>query len=64
MPPYRIKVDCLDCPKRYTGWSVQTLNKADLHAQKTGHTLEYWRLIGKAPAQFLGFINPLTPESW
>ena len=64
MPPYRIKVYCLDCPWHRQGWSVQTMVKADKHMQKTGHALEAWRLNGNTPASFLISINPPRPESW
>lgn len=39
MPPTKLKVYCLQCPHRDSGYFPKVLNKADKHADKTGHQM-------------------------
>lgn len=56
MPPYKVKVSCLECRFSRTGYSIITLDKGDKHAGKTDHTLQIWRI--SQPPVYLGLINP------
>lgn len=61
MPPTLLRVYCLECPHIDTGYFPQVLNKADKHADKTGHEMSAFTVKG----YFYCNIHPVVKkDAW
>jgi len=61
MPPVKVRVRCLECPYRLTGWLIHTLACADKHAHDKGHALQVYNLDG---SERLYIPSPTLEETW